>query len=185
MNLNQSSTNENAKNPAAPRKAVAKFNLGQEVFSWTALDYQPHHRGIIWYTVFCSIFFGGAVWSMISDPKWGWLMALALFLSAAVYFYAHHKGEQTHEIKVFERGLFIDNKFFPLEKFAGFWLLYDETANMVNLQVESKRRKYKISLQMGDKSPEFFRENFAKVGLAELSDTKESLLDLWIRALKL
>jgi hypothetical protein len=106
-------------------------------------------------------------------------------LAAAVYFYAHRKGNESHEIKVFERGLFIDQKFFPTENFAGFWVLYDETVAMINLQVESKHRKYKIALQMGDKTPDFFRENFAKINFPELEDAKESLLDLWIRALKL
>ncbi len=168
----------NSKNPA-------KFNPGKEVFSWEALDYQPHNRGIIWYLVFCLIFFGGAIWSMYSDPQWGWLMGLALFLSAAVYFWGHRKGPEMHTIKVFERGILINSKFFPLENFAGFWILYDPTVASVNLKFKSKYRNHRISLQMGENNPEFFRENFAKIDFPELEDEKETLLDLWIRALKL
>lgn len=175
MNLNPLETNQNP----------ANFDPGQEVFAWTVQDYHPYQRGIIWYTVFCSVLFGGAIWSMISDPKWGWLMALSFFLAAAVYFYAHRKGEESHKIHVFERGLFIDNKFFPTENFAGFWMIYDETAAIINLKFKSKRRNHKISLQMGKQLPEFFRDNFTKVNLLELEDERENLLDLWIRALKL
>ena len=175
MNLNPLRTTENP----------AKFDPGTEIFSWIAFDYHPYQRGIVWYVVFCSILFGGAVWSMISDPKWGWLMGLSFFLAAAVYFYAHRKGEESHEIRVFERGLFIDNKFFPMENFAGFWVLYDETVAMINFKFKSKRRNHKISLQMGNELPEFFRENFAKVNLLELEDEHEKIIDLWIRALKL
>ena len=175
MNLNPLSTNQNS----------AKFDPGVEVFSWTADDYHPHQRGIIWYVAFCSVLFGGAIWSMISDPKWGWLMALSFFLAAAVYFYAHYKGDEAHEVVVFERGLFIDNKLFVNENFAGYWILYDETVAIINFQMKSKHREYKISLQMGDNPPEYFRENFAKINLLELEDEKENLLDLWIRALKL
>ena len=175
MNLNQPLTTPNP----------TEFDPGSEVFSWTALDYHPHRRGIVWYVVFCLILFGGAIWSMVSDPKWGWLMALSFFLAAAVYFYTHYKGAEAHEVKVFERGFLIDNKFFPREKFAGFWILYDETAAILNLKFKSKHRNHKILLQMGDNPPEFFRENFAKMSFPELEDEKETLLDLWIRALKL
>jgi len=175
MNLNPLRTTEN----------TAKFDPGMEVFDWTAHDYHPHQRGIVWYVVFCSILLGGAIWSMVSDPEWGWLMASTFFLAAAVYFYAHRKGEESHEIRVFERGLFVDNKFFPTGNFAGFWVLYDETVAMINFKFKSERRNHKISLQMGNELPEFFRENFAKIDLPELVDEKESLMDLWVRALKL
>jgi hypothetical protein len=162
-----------------------KFDLGEEVFSWEAHDYHPHKRGIIWYTVFCAILFGGAVWAMVSDPKWGWLMALSFFLAAAVYFLAHRKGDEMHKIKAFEQGIFIDKKFIATENVAGFWILYNETVSTVHLQLKSKYQNQKISLQMGNNSPEFFRKNFAKMNIPELEDAKETILDLWIRALKL
>ena len=167
------------------QKISTEFDLGEEVFSWNSRDYHSYKRGIIWYLVFCTILFGGAVWSMISDPKWGWLMALSFFLAAAVYFYAHRKGEETHEVKVFEHGIFIDQKFIALENFVGFWVLYNETVATVHLQLKSKYQDKKISLQMGEESPDFFRENFSKAGIPEMEDAKEGLLDLWIRALKL
>ncbi len=172
-------------NPSGEQQITKQFSPGEEIFSWQALDYHPHQRGIIWYIVFCLVFFGGAIWAMITDPQWGWLMALPFFLVAAVYFLAHQKGAEKHEIQVFEKGIFIDRKFFPLEKFAGFWILYDETVAIINLQVKTKFRKYNLSLQMGEHEPDFFRENFRQVGLSELEDEHESLLDLWIRVLKL
>lgn len=172
-------------NPLTANKKSRDFDQGAEVFSWQSYDYHPHKRGIVWYAVFCAVLFGGAVWSMASDPQWGWLMALSFFLAAAVYFLAHRKGDEIHEVKVFERGIFVDNKFITLENFAGFWILYNETVSIVNLQFKSKYQNKKISFQMGEELPEFFRENFAKVNLLELKDTKESLIDLWVRALKL
>ena len=180
--INHSTMHQNQSEQQNLKRA---FDPGGQVFGWTAYDYHPHQRGVIWYSVFCLVLFGGAVWSMISDPQWGWLMALSFFLAAAVYFYAHRTGDQPHQVIGYERGLFIDNKFIPFENIAGFWVLYDETVSIINFQLKSKYRNVKISLQMGEESPEFFRENMKRVNLDELEDAKESLIDLWIRALKL
>lgn len=111
-------------------------------------------------------------------------MAFALFIAAGVYFFIHRKGDEEHEITVFEKGILVDQKYFPMEKFAGYWFIFDETVSVINLQLSGKGDR-KIALQMGDKTPDFFRSAFPSTKLEELSDKKESLLDLWIRALKL
>ncbi|MCF7918135.1 hypothetical protein K9L27_04040 [Candidatus Gracilibacteria bacterium] len=162
------------------------FNPGKEIFSWTACNYHPHKRGWLWLTIFCIVFFGSAVLMLFQGGGWGDKLASATFLLAlAMYFYVHKQGNEDHEVRVTERAVFIDNKLISLEKLSGYWFVYDETASLLNLQFENKRRDQKIILQMGNQTPDFFRKNFARVDLLELEDKKEGLLDLWIRALKL
>jgi len=155
------------------------FDAGRKIFSWTARDYHPHTRGWIWLTIFCGIFFGGGIWAIFAGDT---IMALTFFLLAAVYFYAHKNGDETHEIVLCEKGFFVDRTFFLWEKFSGFWLIFDETAAIINFQFAHKNAK--ISLQMGKIDPEIFRKIFARAEFPEL-DKQETLLDLWIRALKL
>ncbi|MCF7830453.1 hypothetical protein K9M41_00435 [Candidatus Gracilibacteria bacterium] len=158
------------------------FDPGKIVFEWEALDYHPHKRGWLWITIFCLIFFGSAIWALFYGD---WVMALTLFIAVAVYFYIHRNGDEEHQITVFEKGIFIDRRFFPKEAFSGFWFVYDESVAVVNLQLSNTKNDKKITLQMGKNDPEFFRNNFSKVGLLELEDKKEGLVDLWMRALKL
>ncbi len=158
------------------------FDLGQLIFDWTAFDYHPHNRGWAWIVIFCLIFFGSGLWALLSGD---WVMAFTLFIAVAVYFYVHRQGDKEHQIRVLKKGIFIDQKFLPREKLAGFWFVYDETVSVVNLQLAETRGEQKISLQMGKYDPEFFRSNFNKIDLEELEGKKEGLVDLWIRALKL
>ena len=72
----------------------------------------------------------------------------------------------------------------PRERVTGFWFVYDKTVSVLNLQLMSKRDE-KIMLQMGEYAPDFFREKLTELGYKEILNKKESLTDLWIRALKL
>jgi hypothetical protein len=167
------------------RRIPEHFKPGKKIFSWTACDYHPHKRGTLWYVLFCGIFLLGSIWAIWNDPKWGWLVAFTFFVAMAAYFKEHANGDETHEIHVFEKALMIDTaQLIPFDTFSGYWFAYDETVSTINFQVKSKHDQ-KITLQMGDKLPEFFRYKLAKTSLEELEDQKESLLDLWIRVLKL
>jgi len=158
-----------------------EINTGEKIFSWTAMSYHPHDRGILWYVVFCALFFGSSVWALWRGD---WVMALTLFVAVAVYFFIHRNGDEEHEIQVFEKGVLIDRKYFSMQRLEGYWFLTDETVNVLNLQLAGKGDK-KISLQMGDKAADYFRSEFKNTELQDLVDKKESLIDLWIRALKL
>ncbi|MCF7812703.1 hypothetical protein K9M59_03885 [Candidatus Gracilibacteria bacterium] len=163
-------------------RSLEGFDPGELVFSWKTFDYHPNRHGIVWILLFCSIFFGTAVWALWYGD---WIMAFTLFLAVAVYFYIHRQGNEEQEIRVFDRAIIIDRMILPFEKIIGYWILYDETASIVNLEIREKYRTRNIALQMGDKSPGFFRKYFKIAQIPELEDRKESLVDLWIRALKL
>jgi len=159
-------------------------DLGEFLFEWEAFDYQPHKRGVLWYIVFCAVFFGGAIWSILSDPKWGWLTAFVFAVAVSVYFWKHLQLGRTHLIKVFPDNIQIDTDVLPLKNISGYWFLVDKGVSVINLELKDKKNR-KITLQMGERSVEWFRSQFLKVEISELEDRSESLLDLWIRALKL
>ncbi len=159
----------------------SEIDPGEKIFSWTAFNYHPHKRGWIWYAIFCTFFFGSALWALVSGD---WVMAFTLFVAVAVYFFAHRKGDEDHEVQVFENGILIDRKFIEKEKLEGYWFVYDQTVSVLNFQLSGKGDR-KISLQMGEHNPDVFRSEFKLMEIEELVDKKESLMDLWIRALKL
>ncbi len=170
--------------PAKKKTATEKspFNPGKPIFGWEAHDYHPHNRGWIWISIFCLIIFGGAAWALWSGD---WMMAFTFLIVAAIYFFFHRKGHETHQIGVFEKGIQIDQRFYDWKTFAGFWFVYDETQQVAVVNLQLAEKDDKIMLQMGELIPDELRAVFAKVELPELTEKKEGLVDLWVRALKL
>lgn len=160
------------------------FDPGKELFSWTAHDYHPHKRGMLWLIVFSVFMFGVAAWSYISDPETGWITALTLLLALSMYFYMHRNGDEHHEISVFENGVFVDQFFISRSEIEGYWFVYDETASVLNLE---KKGKYDrpVQLQMGEVAPDTFRAVFSRLEFEEMTQKQESIIDLWVRALKM
>lgn len=161
------------------------LKYGEELFAWTAHDYHPHQRGILWYIVFSIAFGGTAAWAIYVDPKFGWITSFCILTVAAIYFWTHRNGNEDHEVIGFRKGIQIDGKaYFEWNKFQGYWFVYDETVSVVNFEFKGGKGK-KITLQLGQVHPDQLRQQFDHLNMEELSDKKESLLDLWIRALKL
>ena len=173
--------------PRAYRTLPSNYDPGKKLFTWRAFDYHPHERGIVWYSVFCFIVFGSAAWAIYTDPKTGWLAAFTILVFAAAYFWTHRKAYETHDILVYEKVLQIDELYYLLEQFAGYWFVYGPEVAVINFELKSgkfQKEGRKVSLQMGPTPIEFFREHFELIGFPELDDRKESLLDLWLRVLK-
>lgn len=188
--------------PLSPDPEFSKDDLqrGAPLFAWRAEDYHPHQRGILWIIVFCVIVFGSALAlvlfsgesesgaSILSDMKTGNIfMAITIFLAAAVYFYTHRRGDEDHEIVVYEKAIQIDKKTIPLKEVKGYWFIYEKDVSVINLELKEKkyRKERKIPIQMGEKTPEYFQENFERLLIPELLEKKEPILDKWIRILKL
>jgi len=156
-------------------------NIGAAIGKWTAYDYHPHKRSWIWIAIFALIIFGIGGYSLYTGE---YITAISFFLVACIYFWIHRNGDKVHEVVVFEKGIFIDKSFLPLANIAGYWFVYNESASILQLELKKKGTPT-ISLQMGSYTPTVFREMFEELDIPELEDRKESLLDLWIRALKL
>lgn len=173
------------KTPNNSEQKVNTYTPGEEIFSWTAHDYHPHERGTIWMIMFCSVLGGAAAWSIYSDPQWGWVAAVTMLLFAAAYFWIHRNGHEDHEIRCFQRGILIDNtRYIKWIDFEGFWFVYDQSVSVINLEYNGDKGR-KLTLQMSENDPEFFRQNLENIEIKELEEKRESLMDLWIRALKL
>ena len=162
-----------------------ELDTGKPVFAWRAFDHQPCHRGWLWHVMFCVMLFGGAIWAVWDDPRWGWIVATTFFIAAAVYFWSHRKGNELHDTTVFERGILIGEKTFVFkEKINGYWFVYEQDAEILKIELNG-RNKRTYSLQMGHLEPDFFREHLGTFGIEELEDRQEPNLDKWIRIFKL
>jgi len=166
-------------------KTRKPFDCGKKLFSWTAHDYHPHERGVLWHIIFCAAFFGGSIWAVLADPRWGWVTAFCFCTVAGIYLITHRGGNQDHEVQIFEKGLLIDERcFVHWDKVLKYWFVYDESVAVINFDLK-KESNQPIKLQMGDITLDKFREVLTAIPIEEDESKEESVIDLWIRVLKL
>ncbi len=161
-----------------------KQNPGKKIFSWTACNYHPHKRSNLWRIVFGGIIIAIAVvFMLVFDDFFSTLLILG---SVCTYVFIHREGHEKHNIDIFTVGILVDNSvFFTWKQFCGYWFVFDESVSIINFELIGGKNK-KLSLQMGHINPEEFRKLFMSIdGFIELEYKKESVLDLWIRVLKL
>lgn len=174
------------KSPDTSASLQHQHNPGKELYSWVAFDYHPHERGVIWHIIFGLVVFGSAIWAFYSGGNWGWISSFSVFFVASVYLWTHRNGHEFHEIRVFQRGLLIDGKdYFPWEQIMGFWVLYDEYIGVIKFLHKPRVGEREITLQLGNAVKEDLEKALLEAEIEELTDKRESLVDLWLRVFKL
>lgn len=171
---------------------------GHKVLDWEAHDSHPHQRGRWWTFIFgcvlllsmAAVFFGTEYeeGSSFFTNSWfanGLMMGTLLF---ALWVYASlYEKNDTHLVTLYDRALIIDRTILPLSQIQGYWILHDESVSLLHVVLAPKpfQKAKTIILQMGNESPLFFKQGFETVGISELKDQQESVLNQWIRILKL
>ncbi len=171
-------------------KQKPTINPGKLIFRWNARDRQPHHRGVLWHSVFFGVFL-----LMIAYGLWGhillgtsdrdWVMVIMAAFIYTVYYFTHRNGPQIYEIGIYEKGLKVGKQCHPWYKFEGYWFIYFEDQGVSTVQFQLKDKDDALNLQLESLTPDDMRIIMSHTPLTELTDKKEKLLDLWIRALRL
>lgn len=165
--------------------ATHEYDIGNPQFVWTAHNYHPHQRGLVWYFAFCGLMVGAALLLFTMDSS-GWVPAFSILILMALYCFLHKDGDQDHEVHFMTKGLVIDaNRFIAWDEIDGYWFNYDPSVAVINFEISKKMRTETITLQMGDNEPDDFRNQLASTPISEIKGRHESLLDLWIRVMKL
>lgn len=152
----------------------------QPLFQWTT-PVQPHfERGHQWYVVAGTIVLIVAAYGILTNS---WPLAIVAVLCGAMYFLMRdHKPRET-VAAFYETGVLYDGQFYRWENFIGFWIL--ETP--VNTELHLCRRtklKGDVVIQMTGLSADEMRIACGSF-LTELTDRKESLIDIFSRLAKL
>lgn len=166
-----------------PKNLTPKFATGEKLFSWEAYEYFPFKRGKVWITVFYGFLLGFIIWGFFTKDWW---LIAPLLIASIISFVFLHKETPVRPIDIYEKYLHVGRRFYAWTDFDGYWFVYDErqAVAVINFQFKDKIDK-KLSLQMAALKPDDFRAVLSQIGLVELEDKKESLMDLWSRVLKL
>lgn len=112
-----------------------------------------------------------------------WPLSVVSILCGAMYFLLRdHKPRET-TFAVYETGALYDGQFHRWDTFEGFWILITPTRNELHLSYPNKK-KNDVVIQMLDLPVDDTRLAIGSF-LKELSDRKESLVDIFTRIAKL
>lgn len=149
------------------------------LFQWSA-PVKPHfERGHRWYVVASTTVLVIAAYGILSGS---WSIAVVAILCGAIYFLLRDHVPRQAQCAFYESGVFYDGQFYQWEQFAGFWIL--ETPEYNELRLCYSQKKNDLAIQMGTLSVEDMKLACG-VKLTELTEKKESLIDIFSRLAKL
>lgn len=165
------------------KKTPKTIDPGELLFAWEARDHHPPVRGWLWNTVFYSIMLGIAMYALWERD---WITAFTFLLATVIYYFFSNKINMVDHVGIYRYYLQVNKRFYLMRDFEGYWFIYNQQQRVALINFQLKRKSdQKITLQMGDVKPEVFEKVLAVVGLPELEDREERVLDMWIRLLRL
>jgi len=102
-----------------------------------APEFVYYKKGAVWYlaTIVVGLgLIGLAIWLKY------WLLSAVIFLSIIVFLQYSNKRPKSKKCSITKEGIKIDEKFFPIESFKSFHIIFDKPAS--HLFLETSRRFY-------------------------------------------
>jgi hypothetical protein len=122
------------------QKKVSKNVQEKPVFhgvNFLAPEFVYYKKSIFWYVILVIIglaLLGVAIWLKY------WLFGVVIFLSIIIFIQFSKKRPQSKECHITEKGIKVDDKFFPIESFKSFHIILDEHASHLFLETAKRYR---------------------------------------------
>jgi hypothetical protein len=155
-------------------------NPPEILLSWNATSVPVHERSRRWYTIGGGVLLIGVLYGIFSGA---WSFSVVLLLCGGMYALLHNHVPLRKAIGIARDGIFIDDVFTRYEDLAGFWMIETPDYNQLHLLYKSRRRGG-IVVQTGTVPPSQIRATLGQF-LEELTEKRESLVDIFIRLCKL
>lgn len=148
------------------------------ILEWSAPQHHHPKRGTAWYicaVAFVALCVGYSIWTA------AWTFSFLIVVVTAVYWKLHGRVPVMHDMKIFERGFAIDDRYTEWEKCNGYWILQGH--DYFELNIEKKNGTH-IKILTGDVNPYVVHETLQPLS-PQLTDRRERVLDTIIRICKL
>lgn len=133
-----------------------------------------------WYVIAGGVVLAVAAYGILSGS---WPLAVVSILCGAIYFLLRNHTPRMAQCAFYEAGILYDGTFRRWEEFGGFWIL--QTPVNAELRLAFRRSRGEVKIQMPDTmDPQALRLALGSF-LTELTDRKESLIDIFTRIAKL
>lgn len=150
------------------------------ILQWNAPVQPIVERTQRWYVTGGIVVLAVAAYGILANS---WPLAVVSVLCGAMYYLLRdHKPRETTCV-IYENGAMYDGQFYRWDAFEGFWVLATPTHNELHLTYPSKR-KNDLVIQITTLSVDETRILIGSF-LKELTDRKETLIDIFTRIAKL
>lgn len=158
------------------------YNFGQILHRWQIPEYHQYERGRTWYIVMGLITMALITYALFTA---NFLFALLILLFAAIVFMSHIRPPLMLDFLITDKGVVINNKFYPHADLKSFWLIYEPPA-VKNLYLEFQSRvRPPLSVHLDTQEPAIIRETLSKFIVEDGAKKEEPFSDLIWRMLKL
>ncbi len=131
-----------------------KVDYGEVFFSWDFPEFIKHQRGILWYLAAFLAVIGLLVFSLVSE---NFLFAVIIILSAIIVIYISRKNPRIINIKITDKGIVIENNFYPYSEIKNFWIINEPEARRLYIEFRSAFIP-RLSIPYQDQDPNELRE---------------------------
>jgi len=150
------------------------------VISWNAPDHAKIKKGIVWYSIFGTVFGLGAVGAYLLS---GWSFAMVLAVFAIVYLTFDRKNPKKVKVILSEVGVKVGNKVYQYGRIQAFWLNYNPPfVKALNIRVH-KDYMLDVEIQLHNQDPALVQQ-FLSTKVPELEGKTDGFLTTLIRLLK-
>lgn len=142
---------------------------------------QPHfERGHQWYLIAGTIVLAVAAYGIITNS---WPLAVVSILCGGLYFILRDHTPRETTAALYEKGVLYDGSFHQWDEFVGFWILETPVYTQLRLCNRNKRKPDVAILMNGVSIDDMTLA--CGTFLPELTDRKETLIDIFSRLAKL
>lgn len=149
------------------------------VLAWESPARPVFERTKRWYTIAGVVVFAAAAYGILTGS---WAFAIVSVLSGGMYVLIHDHKPGTIRIELHDSGVLLNGTFTRWDQLSGFWIL--ETPGYNELRFVQKRPRIRMVIQTGTQDLADLRMILGQ-RLPELTQMKESLVDIIIRLCKL
>lgn len=150
------------------------------VLSWDAPARPVFERTKRWYVVTGVIVFAAATYGIFSGS---WSLAIVCVLAGGMYALIHDHQPGTSHVELHDSGIVLNGMFTRWDEFSGFWIL--NTPSYAEVRFMPKRPGHgRKAIQLGGQDQNQLRMILGQ-RLPELTQMRESLIDIFVRLCKL
>ena len=155
------------------------YKKSQNEIEWTAYEFEYHKKDKQWFLVFWIISAGIFSSLLILKNVFG-AATIALFV-VVLYMYAIKKPGKIY-CKLSDEGIIFNDRLFPYNTIASFWILYEPPVKELIL-ISKHKLMPKVNIPIGKANPVEIREFLLKNGISE-KEEEESLSEILARMLR-
>lgn len=150
------------------------------LFSWRGPDFIKHEKTMKWYFFASIAVLLLIIWALLENSA---AMAIAILISAGVYFLYESQHPQEVQIMITEVGVRIGDIFYPYSELKSFYIEYNSNVKRLHF-TKNGRTAIKIDINLPDDLDIAGLREYLLTELVEEEESEQNFLDKFFKFIK-